>query len=179
MRSYRPTLLALILGLAVSSYAAAAGYEYTEPKNEAERAELIRDMIGSSQYKLALEQVQKGLKANPKSAQLKFQQAVLYERLGQTERAKALFEDFINTYPEIVEPYNNLAAIYAAEGNTAKAREWLTRAVTVNPNFAMGYENLGNLELEQALSYYRQALKAKPSDKRMQRKVASLEKLLQ
>ena len=94
-----------------------------------------------------------------------------------------LFEDMITAYPEIVEPYNNLAALYAQEGEYTKAKKLLERAVTINPNFAMGFENLGDLTLAmnpraktQASEYYRQALAITPNDKRIAAKLSDLSK---
>ncbi|HIU73377.1 MAG TPA: tetratricopeptide repeat protein [Candidatus Aphodousia faecipullorum] len=156
-----------------------AAFEYEEPKNETERAALIEEMMKEGQWSLALEQIQKGIKINPKSAQLKFQRAVVYQRSGQLDRAKALFEEFIKTYPEVVEPYNNLAAIYASEGNTRRARALLRQAITINPHYSMAYENLGDLELQEALKFYKDALNARPDDKRLQRKVRTIEKQIQ
>lgn len=175
---WQKKLLVALCGLTFLS-AANAAYEYEEPKNETERAALIDDMMKEGQWSLALEQIQKGIKVNPKSAQFKFQRAVVYQRAGQLDRAKALFEEFIKTYPEVVEPYNNLAAIYASEGNTKRARALLRQAININPKYALAYENLGDLELQEALKFYKDALNARPNDKRLQRKVRTIEKQIQ
>ena len=79
----------------------------------------------------------------------------------------------------MVEPYNNLAAIYASEGNTRRARALLRQAITINPHYSMAYENLGDLELQEALKFYKDALNARPYDKRLQRKVRTIEKQIQ
>lgn len=151
---------------------------FEEPATETERAALIDRLIVHKDYKNALAQVAEGLKVNPKSAQLKFKQAVIYERSGQTTRAKALLEDFIDSYPEIVEPYNNLAAIYAAEGNIDRALTLLNQAVTINPRFALGHENLGDLYLQKAIAHYKNAVKGQPQNSRMNRKLKAAENLM-
>ncbi len=151
---------------------------FEPPANETERATLIDRLIVQKDWKNALNQVEEGLKVNPKSAQLKFKRAVIYERAGQTTRAKALLEDFIASYPEIVEPYNNLAAIYASEGNINRALSLLNQAVTINPGFALGHENLGDLYLQKAISHYKNAVRAQPANNRMNRKLKAAESLI-
>ena len=93
--------------------------------------------------------------------------------------SRVYVEEFIKTYPEVVEPYNNLAAIYASEGNTKRARALLYQAININPKYALAYENLGDLELQEALKFYKDALNARPNDKRLQRKVRTIEKQIQ
>ena len=178
--------IAAIMFGAAASFPAMAEFEYDEPRNETERIQLVDRLIVEKQFDDALKQIDLALKANPRNVQLQFKKAVVYNRMGNRRVAKTLFGDMIDKYPEIVEPYNNLAAIYAAEGNLAKARELLTQAVTLNPNFAMGYENLGDLALQgrhadeqKALEYYEKALSLTPRDKPLSRKVKALRDRLQ
>lgn len=177
--------IAAIMLSAAASFPAMAEFEYDEPRNETERIQLVDRLIVEKQFDDALKQIDLALKANPRNVQLQFKKAV-YNRMGNRRVAKTLLGDMIDKYPEIVEPYNNLAAIYAAEGNLAKATELLTQAVTLNPNFAMGYENLGDLALqgrhadeEKALQYYEKALSLTPRDKPLSRKVKALRDRLQ
>ena len=128
--------IAAIMFGAAASFPAMAEFEYDEPRNETERIQLVDRLIVEKQFDDALKQIDLALKANPRNVQLQFKKAVVYNRMGNRRVAKTLFGDMIDKYPEIVEPYNNLAAIYAAEGNLDKARELLTQAVTLNPNFA-------------------------------------------
>ena len=48
-------------------------------------------------------------------------------------------------YPELAEPHNNLAAIYAAAGEYGKARAELEEAIRLNPRYAPAHENLGDV----------------------------------
>ena len=82
------------------------------------------------------------------------------------------------SYPEIVEPYNNLAAIYASEGNINRALSLLNQAVTINPGFALGHENLGDLYIQKAISQYKNAVRAQPANNRMNRKLKAAESLI-
>ena len=67
---------------------------------------VVDKLINRGDYADALKLIADGLKANPHSAQLRFQRCVVYERMG--DRAKAIdgFEQFIRTYPEIPEAYS-------------------------------------------------------------------------
>ncbi len=158
--------------------AAIAATPYDEPTNETERAELIDRLMKERQFNEALEQIEKGLAVNPMSAQLKFKRAFVFEKKGNKLRAKALYEDLIEAYPEIAEPYNNLARLYANDGNTARARQLLEKAVTINPRFALAHENLGDLYLQRAISHYKNAVKAQPANKRMGRKLKAAQGLM-
>ena len=162
----------MTLGVAIAST------PFDEPTNETERAALIDRLMKERNWNNALEQIEKGLAANPMSAQLKFKRAVVFERKGNIARAKALLEDLIEAYPEIVEPYNNLAVIYANEGNTPRAQSLLQKAVTINPRFALAHENLGDLYLQKAIGHYKNAVKAQPKNNRMARKLKAAEGLV-
>lgn len=176
-----PYGLAVILLSSAASFSLAATFEFEEPRNETERLQLVDRLIVEKQWDDALKQMDLALKANPKNVQIQFKRAVVYTRMGQRAKAKQALTDLIDRYHEIVEPYNNLAAIYASEGNYTKATALLTQAVTLNPNFAMGYENLGDLALQgrhadaqKALQYYEKALSITPNDKPLARKTKAL-----
>lgn len=60
-------------------------------------------------------------------------------------------------YPELPEPYNNLAALYAKHGRYDDARSALVTATHANPNYGLAYENLGDLYLRLAAESYKRA----------------------
>jgi len=47
--------------------------------------------------------------------------------------------------PELPEPYNNLAVLYAARGDHDGARDALLRAISTHPSYATAHENLGDI----------------------------------
>jgi len=111
---------------------------------------LVEREVAAGNYRRAMYVIDVGLKKNPRSAQLKFQRCNVLEAMGQTEEARECFKDFIAHFPEISEPYNNLARIESSLGNVDAAEDLLKQAVTINPNFAVAWENLGNLYLSRA-----------------------------
>lgn len=118
---------------------------------------LIDKAITDKDYYLARRLVEEGLKRNPLSVEMRFQRAVVYEGLGQTAQAQAAFEAFVARYPEIAEPYNNLAVIYSGQGELEKAHDMLSRALSIRPNFAVAWANMGNLYLVRAKQAYENA----------------------
>lgn len=83
---------------------------------------------------------------------------------GQSEEAKIAFAELLREYPELPEPYNNLAAIYAAEGEFDKARDLLSRVLEKHPNYAVALENLGDLYAKMAIDAYERARERNPEE---------------
>lgn len=64
-------------------------------------------------------------------------------RLGQAADAVATFTKLTEDYPELPEPYNNLAVLYANQNQLDKARTALEMAIRTNPSYATAHENPG------------------------------------
>ncbi len=139
---------------------------------------LVDKLIARKNFDLALTVIEDGLKENPLSVQLRFQRCVLFERMGQKERARELLEDFITRYPEVPEPYNNLAAIYSSIGNLDRAEELLKKCLALRPNFALAHANLGNLYLARAKNSFATSLQLAPQNAVMRKKIQEVDKLL-
>jgi hypothetical protein len=97
------------------------------------------------------------LVANPKDAQMRFLKGVILAQRGKRPEAIEAFTTITQDYPELPEPYNNLAVIFAAQGQYDKAREALESAVRVAPNDATAHENLGDVYAALAARSYRDA----------------------
>lgn len=170
--------------MSLSQGADAASIKAYDPDNPgrivpvAEYPDLVDKLIARKNFDLAQTVISEGLKANPLSAQLRFQRCVLFERMGQTEKARELLEDFITRYPEIPEPYNNLAAIYSSIGNLDRAEELLKRCLALKPNFALAHANLGNLYLARARNAFATSLQLAPQNPVMRKKIQSVDALL-
>ena len=83
---------------------------------------------------------------------------------GQTAEAKSAFAELLREYPELPEPYNNLAAIYAAEGDFETARDLLSRVLDKHPDYAVALENLGDLYAKMAIDAYERARERNPEE---------------
>lgn len=89
--------------------------------------------------------------------QMRFLKAVALTDSGRTEEATAALNQLIEDYPELPEPYNNLAVIYAGQNQLDKARAALENAVRNNPGYGVAYENLGDIHARLAYEAYAKA----------------------
>ena len=89
------------------------------------------------------------------------------------------FTQLTEEYPELPEPYNTLAVIYARQGQLEQARHALNQAVRNNPAYAVAYENLGDVYLRLAHEAYTQSSKLQGAKPALQRKLHDLQPLLQ
>lgn len=125
----------------------------------------------------ALELAELGLKKNPKSLQLRFMRANALERLGRTSEARQALSDMIAQYPEIPDPYNNLARLEAAEGRLEEAVRLLHRALLINPDFALARKNLGDIYLALARECYEEASPKLPANKSLEYRLETIKRL--
>lgn len=77
--------------------------------------------------------------------QARLLRGVLLSELGQRERALQVFTRLTLDYPDLPEAYNNLAVLYAAEGNYEAARDTLERGMRIDPAFSAMHANLGDI----------------------------------
>ena len=85
------------------------------------------------------------------------------ERESQrTDEAVAAFRSLTEDFPELPEPYNNLAVIYAERGQYGQARDALETAVRNNPRYATAQENLGDVYIQLAREAYSRAQRNTP-----------------
>lgn len=89
--------------------------------------------------------------------QLEFQHARALAALGRKQEAIDIYAAMTKQFPELPEPWNNLAALYAESGDLDLAHEALTMALRADPDYAAAQANLGDLQLLMALRTYRQA----------------------
>lgn len=126
----------------------------------------------------ALALADKEIEKNPKNVQLRFIRGVILSDLKKNAEAKATFEELIREYPELSEPYNNLAVLYAAEGNLGRAKELLEQALSNNAKSFTTYNNLGDVYLALAGQAYGEALKLSPKSKNTKTKLETIRELL-
>jgi Flp pilus assembly protein TadD len=97
------------------------------------------------------------LAAKPKDPQMRFLKGVALTESGRRAEAVELFQKLTEDYPELPEPYNNLAVLHAGEGEFDKARSLLEMAIRANPAYATAHENLGDVYAQLASQSYARA----------------------
>src|SRR5207249_11950746 len=81
-------------------------------------------------------------------------------------------------YPNLPEPYNNLAVIYAGQGQYDKARAALEQSIRTHPSYATAYENLGDVYAKLASQAYGKALQLDSSNAGAQNKLSLVRELV-
>ena len=113
----------------------------------------------ANQLTEALARADRFLGQRPRDPQMRFLKGVIQLNSGQRAQAIDTFTQLTQDAPELPEPYNNLAVIYAQQRDYDKARDTLERAVRANPEYSTAYENLGDVYASLASRAYGQALK--------------------
>ncbi len=98
------------------------------------------------------------LSNKPTDPQMRFLKGVIQRGLGKSAEAIATFTKLTEDYPELPEPYNNLAVLYAGQNQYDKARNALELAIRTNPSYATAHENLGDVYARLASQAYNKAL---------------------
>ncbi|MGQ0697181.1 MAG: tetratricopeptide repeat protein [Panacagrimonas sp.] len=162
-----PIRLAFVAALLFPvQYAAAA-----EPVEEAQ------DLIEQGQFDEALRLIDRQLKDAPQDAEARFLRGLVLTRLSRTEEAVKVFADITRDYPQLPEPYNNLAVLYAQRGDYEKARDALEAALATHPSYATAHENLGDIYAALAGAAYGRALQLDQGNQDVRNKLAFINKL--
>ena len=117
----------------------------------------IAQQIKRGQPAQALEQLEPRIAANPRDPQLRFLRGVALTDAGRQAEAIETFVKLTEEYPELPEPYNNLAVLYAAQNQLEKARTALEMAIRTRPDYATAHENLGDIYAKLATQSYARA----------------------
>jgi Flp pilus assembly protein TadD len=105
----------------------------------------------------ALAAVDKHLAAKPQDADARFLRGVILTELARPDEAFQAFVVLTQDFPELPEPYNNLAVLYAARGEYERARANLEMAIRAKPDYATAYENLGDIYARLSSQAYEKA----------------------
>ncbi len=137
----------------------------------------VNQIVKSGQPTEAMAKLDQFLAAKPRDPQLRFLKGVMLADSKRTAEAMAVFTSLNEDYPELPEPYNNLAVLHAGQGNYDKARAALEAAVRGNPGYATAYENLGDVYARLAVQAYSRALALDAGNAALPPKIAQLRTL--
>jgi tetratricopeptide (TPR) repeat protein len=118
----------------------------------------VSKLMKAGNYAEALGKADAFLIQKPRDAQMRFLKGVILTEQNKSTEAIAVFTKLTEDFPDLPEPYNNLAVLYAAGGQFEKARAALDRAIRTNPTYATAYENLGDVHAKLASQAYDKAL---------------------
>jgi len=166
--SFSPTVRALLLATACGlALPALAAVEHDEVDRLMQAGKLDEAMSRADAF----------LKDKPKDPQMRFLKGVIQLDTGKRAEAIAAFTQLTQDAPELPEPYNNLAVIYASQNQFDRARSALESAIRTNPSYATAQENLGDVYARLASQAYSKALQLDQNNTAVQPKLAVIRTL--
>lgn len=118
----------------------------------------VNRLMRAGQLQEALSKADQYLAGKPRDPQMRFLKGVIQTESGKPSDAVATFQKLTEDFPELPEPYNNLAVLYAGQSQFDKARAALEMAIRTNPSYATAHENLGDVYAKLASQAYSKAL---------------------
>ena len=119
----------------------------------------VERLVKARKYPEAIDLINSQLKKTPRNVQLRFVKARLQLEMRQLDQAKKTLIEITQQFPELPEPYNNLAAISANQGNWIEARDYLELALKLRPSYATAAANLGEVYIRLGAKAYEDAAK--------------------
>ncbi len=138
----------------------------------------INRMMKQGQLQQSLERVDKYLAGKPRDAQGRFLKGLILTEMNHPNQAIQVFLKLSEDYPELPEPYNNLAVLYASQGHYEKARVALESAIRTHPSYATAHENLGDIYAKLASQAYDKALQLDSTNTGAKTKLAMIGELI-
>lgn len=161
----------LILAIAATALTALLNIAHAD-----EYADVSR-LAKAKQFLEALAKADQFLAAKPRDPQMRFIKGVVQSEMGTVGEAANTFTHLTEDFPELPEPYNNLAVIYANNGQFDKARAALEMAIRTNPSYSTAHENLGDIYAKLASQAYAKALQLDTSNAAVPFKLGSIREL--
>jgi Flp pilus assembly protein TadD len=144
-------LLKLAAASAMLTMACATAWSQADPYAR------LQQLLRAKQFPQAISAAQAYLVNNPRDPQMRLLLGVAHAESGDRVQAKAIYLQLTQEFPELPEPHNNLATVYAQEANFEQARESLEMAIRLNPRYAVAHENLGDVYVRMARESYARA----------------------
>ncbi len=138
----------------------------------------IGKLLRGGQLDQAMQKVDSYLATKPRDAQGRFLKGLILTEQNKTAEAVTTFTRLTEDYPELPEPYNNLAVLYAGQGQYEKARQSLEMAIRTHPSYATAHENLGDVYAKLASQAYDKALQLDSNNPAAQSKLAMAKELI-
>lgn len=152
LRNLRTMNILRILPVLLSLFWMGAGLAASKEIQDIQRS------FQQGQLDPALKRVDDYLVGHPEDPEARFLKGLILVKKGDNAGAIGVFTALSRDYPELPEPYNNLAVLYAAEGHYEDARDALREAIRTHPSYATAHENLGDIYAKMASVAYDKAL---------------------
>jgi tetratricopeptide (TPR) repeat protein len=163
----KPTALVASLAAALLMSTAAYADDYAD----------INRLLRAGQLAEANTKVDQFLATKPRDPQMRFLKGVIQTEQSKPADAISTFTKLTEDFPELPEPYNNLAVLYAGQSQFDKARAALEMAIRTNPSYATAHENLGDVYAKLASQAYSKALQLDNTNTGVQPKLGLIREL--
>jgi tetratricopeptide (TPR) repeat protein len=137
----------------------------------------ISQLASQGQHAQVLEKVNAYLTSHPGDVSGLFLKGVILTEQNKSADAIRIFTAITEAHPELPEPYNNLAVLYADQGQYDKACLALEKAIKSHPSYATAHENLGDIYAKMASDVYDKALQLDSSNARAKTKLSLVKEL--
>jgi Flp pilus assembly protein TadD len=144
----------------------------------ADEIQEISQQYRQGELAAALDRANRFLADHPQDAQARFLKGLILADQGKDDDAIAVFSGLTEDYPELPEPYNNLAVIYASQNKYDAARYALDMAIRAHPGYATAHENLGDIYVKMASIAYEKAQALDSTNTTAQTKLTLIRNLL-
>jgi len=151
---------------------------FSAPPLRADELQDIDALVKKGQHARALERVNQYLAQKPRDPKGRFIKGLILAEQNKGAEAIEVFAALARDYPELPEPYNNLAVLYAAQGQYEKARQQLEMSIRTHPSYATAYENLGDVYTKLASQAYDKALQFDSSNAAAKNKLSLIRDLI-
>lgn len=135
----------------------------------ADAANDVQRLIAQGNLPAALQRAEAGAKGA--DARLRFLHGVVLMDMQRDALALQMFTTLTQDYPQLPEPYNNIAAIHSRAGRWDLARVALETALRNDPSHLLVRENLGDVYLQLALASWQGSVRPERPDPILQRKI--------
>jgi len=159
------SLLLIVLGTAI------VAETYADTLDDA------RSLMREGRYDDAVKSLDSHLGTSPSDSSARFLKGVALAEADRRQEAIDTFSALVKDFPELPEPHNNLAVLYAAAGDLEKARGYLLEAIRIHPSYATAHENLGDVYAKLAALSYSKALALDDANRSVRAKYSLMKEL--
>lgn len=124
-----------------------------------------KSLIQDGRLDSALVELNKEVSEKPDNAEARFLKGVALQALNRNDEAIEVYSALAQDFPELPEPYNNLAVLFAEKSEFDKAEDALRAAIKTNKSYSTAYENLGDIYAQRASIAYNDALNLSPANR--------------
>jgi len=144
----------------------------------ADEAAEVQHLIRSGDLAQALQRAQRAAAQQPRDAPVRFLEGVILIDLQRDAEALSVFQRVSEDFPELPDPFNNIALLHARAGRLDAARIALETALRNDPSHVTARANLGEIYLRLAIQAWETVAATLPGDSAVRRRLQLARELI-